>query len=59
MSGHADRLLIEYVQLAIRSGATIIQIPSHLIENTSNDAREAVQQLCAVNQVRVEIVVTM
>ncbi len=57
MASERDRELVDYVQRLIRTGATRIRVPSSLFDGTSQEAREAVRDLCRVNNVEIEIVV--
>lgn len=51
----SDQQLIAYVQSAIRSGSTVVRIPSFLLENASKIALNDVRQLCAINGVKIEV----
>jgi hypothetical protein len=57
MANTRDRSLVDYVQRQIRTGALRIRVPSSLFDGTSPEAREAVRDLCRVNNVEIEIVV--
>ena len=57
MTSERDRSLVDYVQRLIRTGALRIRVPSSLIDGASQEAREAVRDLCRVNNVEIEIVV--
>ncbi len=57
MASERDRALVDYVQRLIRTGALRIRVPSSLFDGTSPEAREAVRDLCRVNNVEIEIVV--
>jgi len=52
----SDQELISFVQLALRSGATLVRIPTYLLERSSAAAREDVRQLCKLNGVEIEVV---
>ena len=57
MTSERDRSLVDYVQRLIRTGALRIRVPSSLIDEASQEAREAVRDLCRVNNVEIEFVV--
>jgi hypothetical protein len=57
MASERDRALVDYVQRLIRTGALRIRVPSLLFEGTSQEAQEAVRDVCRVNNVEIEIVV--
>jgi len=54
-SGDSDRELLAFVQRQINTGTTRIRIPVRLMASASDEALEAVRQLCKLNGVAVEV----
>lgn len=56
MSHQDDKILLEYINRAINTGATLIHIPHHLILVASEEALETARQLLKLAGVEAEII---
>lgn len=50
-----DQDLVDYVVLAMRTGAREIEVPFILMEHASKDVLQEIRSLCKINNVRLVV----